>query len=263
MTSLPDSRGTDSIRHLLTPEFAAVLPLHTLVSPVALLDGRGVIRGVNPAWEGRPRRRFFLGETAGIGTNYLELFRSTVGDIAAEFLTRMSAGVTRVIGGQAEDYAQFYLSRTPAGDRWFHFEAVAVATDVPAQVLIGHEVVTVATARDDLATVAEEARSESSIVATPDLAASHPRDTLDRLTRETVRVLRGTCVDAITSITDLVDLVSQQSSRLPPDARERAGRDKARLERDMPKILHLLSVLDAFLPKGGEREDAAPGDSTD
>ncbi|MEX0715770.1 MAG: hypothetical protein WD066_04250 [Planctomycetaceae bacterium] len=253
MTSLPDPRGTHGARPLLTPEYGAVLPLHTLTSPVALLDGRGVIRARNPAWDGSPRRRFFLGESAEIGTNYLELFGTTVGDIAADFLTRMSAGVSRVIGGHADDYAQFYLARTPEGERWFHFQAVALTSDAPARVLVGHEVVTISTSNEDVAAPAGVSLPEPDGATTSIPAAGERHDTLDRLTRETLRVLRSTCLEAIESITDTLELVAQQSARLPKTARERAGRNDARLKRDMPKILHLLSVLDAFLPKGDQR----------
>ncbi|WP_349371250.1 helix-turn-helix transcriptional regulator [Salinarimonas sp.] len=103
-----------------------------LSAQAALLDGDGVIVAVNDAWRRFGVENGLTSPDACIGTNYLALCRSCLGEAH-----RLSMDLNALLRGRSVILTWLYACDTPQGRRWFNLVGVPRA-DGARGALIAH-----------------------------------------------------------------------------------------------------------------------------
>lgn len=131
--------------------------LRTLSAHVAVVDGAGLIKLVNPAWEAFARDN---GGRAGayIGENYLDVCRKWAekdadGEAALE-------GVRAVLNGDRSEFALDYPCHSPSERRWFRMEVTQLDPRQGSGFIVSHiDITQVTLQRLALREIAERVRS--------------------------------------------------------------------------------------------------------
>jgi PAS domain S-box-containing protein len=131
-----------------TSELQKTSILDALPARVVLLNGEGIILEVNEAWRAFWKRSGRLGESCGIGEEYLPIARKTIGSTV--FLGQhVSEGVTSVLNGLSEGFKMECGLPAEEPTSWFQLRAaplsgqkgaVVVHTDVTELRLAKEEV---------------------------------------------------------------------------------------------------------------------------
>lgn len=96
-----------------TIEILAALKAH-----VAVVDRRGTIVAVNPAWEEFARANQGTAAKCNVGANYLDACRAASSPYAQE-APRVLAGLEAIIAGEVDEFSLEYPCHSPHEDRWF------------------------------------------------------------------------------------------------------------------------------------------------
>jgi len=115
--------------------------LDALSAHIAILDEDGTIIAVNAAWTHFAERNSYQGPNAGIGTNYLQVCDTAVGDGAAE-APAIAKGIRAVMAGECGEYLLEYACHSREERRWFVLRATRFAGDGPVRVVVAHENIT-------------------------------------------------------------------------------------------------------------------------
>ncbi len=112
--------------------------LDALPSPVALVDGGGIILSVNTAWTEMTRQPAFAGLNAGVGGSYFDC----VGDLlstSARERERILAAIQGQLRGDSGVFILEQSGRSEATDRWYRLVASPMgASDGTASVIVMH-----------------------------------------------------------------------------------------------------------------------------
>ena len=115
--------------------------LDALSAHIAILDGQGRIITVNAVWSRFARQNNFLGSDYGIGTNYLSVCESVVGECSAE-APLVAKGIRAVLAGECGEFILEYPCHSPQEKRWFLVRVTRFAGDGPPRVVVAHENIT-------------------------------------------------------------------------------------------------------------------------
>ena len=119
--------------------------LASLPSQTAVLGADGTILAVTEVWMRFWQDNGGIGDSGGVGANYLRICDSADGLCAAESL-RTADGIRAVMSGSRPSYTLDYECPSPTEQRWFHLQVVPL--EVPAgtfahrQVLVSHSDIT-------------------------------------------------------------------------------------------------------------------------
>ena len=108
--------------------------LDALPAQVSILDDDGRIIAANAQWQSFADSRGLSEQQAGVGLDYLEVFRTTTGNDTA----LMQQGIRDVIAGQTADYCQIYPCEATEGKRWFRVNLTPLHETPPHGVLVTH-----------------------------------------------------------------------------------------------------------------------------
>jgi two-component system, NarL family, sensor kinase len=124
----------------ITPDVAATrllqAALDALSAEVAVLDGRGIIVGLNRAWRRFGRQNGLKLHNDGIGTDYIAALPKDNG--AASLRRRFS----KVLNGNALGFRHYYWCVTPKGKRYFEMQVRRCGKSNWKRVFVTHEDVT-------------------------------------------------------------------------------------------------------------------------
>jgi PAS domain S-box-containing protein len=92
--------------------------INTIPANIALLDARGVIVEVNDAWRKFADANGYGGRSHGVGDNYIEVSKSSLGDDQMDGKT-VARGIKSVIEKKAKEFVYEYPCHSPTVKRWF------------------------------------------------------------------------------------------------------------------------------------------------
>lgn len=98
--------------------------LDSLPEHIAVLDKNGTIVAINKAWQNFAQKNgvSFAAMQSTVGTNYLEVCETTVGEYSKEAKT-VSTGIRSVLAGSTEHFRLEYPCHTPVEEHWFLMQA--------------------------------------------------------------------------------------------------------------------------------------------
>ncbi len=111
--------------------------LNALSAHIAILDEEGSIIAVNAGWNEFARLNGVESD-CGMGTNYLDLCESVVGDGAAE-ARAVAQGIRAVMTGQCGEFLTEYPCHSPHEQRWFVARVTRFQGEGPIRVVVAHE----------------------------------------------------------------------------------------------------------------------------
>ncbi|WP_123536984.1 PAS domain-containing sensor histidine kinase [Halosimplex salinum] len=118
---MTDSSGERERRESAGDDLVAAA-FDALPAQVAVLDGEGVIRETNHAWETFGRDNDLQGEVDMVGENYLSVCDHSEDDSAAD----AASGIRSVLAGERAEFALEYPCHSPDERRWFLMRALAL-----------------------------------------------------------------------------------------------------------------------------------------
>lgn len=92
--------------------------LNTLPANIALLDSKGYIIDINNAWLNFSDKNGFIGNTYGIGDNYLRISDDEQ-DANSEHKKNIRDGISAVLGRKIKEFIYEYPCHSPTDQRWF------------------------------------------------------------------------------------------------------------------------------------------------
>jgi len=116
--------------------------LNSVPTEIAVVGCDGVIQAVNEPW-----RRFALenglepGQSAphtGVGMNYLEVCRTSVGATADDLPANAAAGIRAVLDGHLPSFSLEYPCHSPTHRRWFTMTVLPLGQDIRRGVVVEH-----------------------------------------------------------------------------------------------------------------------------
>ena len=123
------------------PEFLRSM-VDSLSVNISVLDDKGVIRLVNQAWRNFALENQYGGQSAGLGTNYLDLCTTAVGSCSDEAPT-VARGIRDVLMGKTGEFRTEYPCHSPEEERWFVVRVTRFNFDNRVWLVVAHENVTV------------------------------------------------------------------------------------------------------------------------
>lgn len=123
-------------------ELFAKATIDAVAKSLCVLDKTGTILAVNKAWRDfyDANQPSFGHRDYSIGTNYLEVCRTTKGPEAVDAL-RMENGILAVMNGDADVFALEYPCNSPTEQRWFNARVTRFHGD-SGNIVIAHENIT-------------------------------------------------------------------------------------------------------------------------
>lgn len=112
--------------------------LDSLSAHIAVLDSTGMIVAVNLSWQTFADENGLGDENAGIGSNYLDVCRTSEPDPTAR---QAHDGIRGVIDGRLPSFYLRYACHAPSQVRWFALRASPLR-DHPSFVVVSHENIT-------------------------------------------------------------------------------------------------------------------------
>jgi diguanylate cyclase (GGDEF)-like protein/PAS domain S-box-containing protein len=115
--------------------------LDSLTEHVAVIDGDGVIKAVNAAWQNFAADNGATDMTrVSIGANYLTMCANAVHAPDGEEAAQVLEGVRKVIDGSLDDFTLEYPCHSPNEQRWFVLHSLPLHGANPGAVLIHQNV---------------------------------------------------------------------------------------------------------------------------
>ncbi|MEO6017412.1 MAG: PAS domain-containing protein, partial [Polaromonas sp.] len=111
--------------------------LGALPAHIALLDVRGVIVSVNPAWAHFGQANALQDPGSAVGQNYLELCDGAQGRDSAG-AHQVASGIRQVLAGALDSFSMEYPCHSPTEQRWFQIVVTPLAGLPPNGVVIQH-----------------------------------------------------------------------------------------------------------------------------
>lgn len=111
--------------------------LDALPSKVCLLDGAGIILDVNIRWREFALRNKHGGSSSGIGSDYLAVCDSAVGE-SAEGAQAAADGIRAVMAGNSKQFEMDYPCHSPEEPRWFRLMVAPIYDDPSDGVVVMH-----------------------------------------------------------------------------------------------------------------------------
>ena len=115
--------------------------LDTLISHIAVLDGKGTIIAINKAWRQFAEENQGTGTTCGVGANYLAVCDQASGPWA-EQAPAVAQGIREVIAGQQQVFCLEYPCHSCGEERWFNVCGTRFVGEGPVRVVVAYENVT-------------------------------------------------------------------------------------------------------------------------
>ncbi len=118
------------------PDFSWAV-LDAIADRIAVLDGKGIVVAVNAAWT-RFAASAAAGQCAGaaaVGSDYLGLCRSGLGECDDEHAMAAHDGICDVLAGRRASYSLEYRCAQPGHDGWFHLRAAPVGQGWPGAIV--------------------------------------------------------------------------------------------------------------------------------
>ena len=116
--------------------------IDSLSSHLAILDPDGTIISVNAAWRRYGRDNDFIGQSYGLGANYLNVCAGATGANAAE-APLVLQGLKEVLSGARDEFYLEYPCHSPTEQRWYALRATrfwnSQSSDEPVRVVVTHE----------------------------------------------------------------------------------------------------------------------------
>lgn len=144
--------------------------MDSVASPIAIVDGKGIIVAVNHAWRqlsiengpgfGKPTPR------TEVGTSYLDICQASVGNSCDEACEARD-GIVSVLCGRSDGFHMQYSCHSPTRRRWFILSATPIGTEQNRCVVITHTDITqVMVAKEELALAALAFQSQEGMMIT-------------------------------------------------------------------------------------------------
>jgi diguanylate cyclase (GGDEF)-like protein/PAS domain S-box-containing protein len=111
--------------------------LDSLPAHIALLDGSGRIVAVNEAWRRFAGENGLSADGAGVGTDYIEAFRTATGH-SAEGARPVAEGLSELLKGTRRRFTIDYACHSSSVRRWFHLRASPVDDSPLARAVVMH-----------------------------------------------------------------------------------------------------------------------------
>ena len=134
--------------------------LASLQAHIAVIDRSGTVVAVNPAWEAFAKENDGVLERCGVGTNYLDVCRSTTGELA-EQASQVASGLQAILDRKEMDFSIEYPCHSSTEQRWFLLQATPLR-DGTGGAVVSHTNIS-ARVQSELAREQERAFSESMI----------------------------------------------------------------------------------------------------
>lgn len=115
--------------------------LDSLVDHVAILETDGTIIYVNAAWKQFASSNGSPADTDYIGSNYLEVCRTSTGDDSDEALIT-AENIYQIVRGNIDQSYLEYPCHSSKQKRWFAMRATPLEGDVPRRVVVIHSNIT-------------------------------------------------------------------------------------------------------------------------
>lgn len=135
--------------------------LDAVNAQIAVLDAQGTIIAVNQPWlrfaEENAGRIDGIAERIGVGVNYLEVCRQSIG-AGADNAREAAAGIERVLAGLAMHFSLEYPCDAPDVARWFSMTVTPLGTPGQGAVVAHTNITARKTAEDAIGRQAEELR---------------------------------------------------------------------------------------------------------
>ncbi len=96
--------------------------LSSLSSHIAVIDGEGWIKAVNPAWEEFASNNEGIASQCNVGANYLEVCLTAKGMYSDE-APKVAKGLRAVLDAKIAEFTIEYPCHSPAEERWFLLQA--------------------------------------------------------------------------------------------------------------------------------------------
>jgi len=112
--------------------------LNGLPARIALLDRDGVILSVNDAWLQFARQSGFVGDSGGVGSNYLEVARRAEDEEQEIYDLGVSSGIRQVIERKASGFTRDYPCHASSQRHWFRMVVSPLHTDCGEGAVVMH-----------------------------------------------------------------------------------------------------------------------------
>jgi two-component system NarL family sensor kinase len=113
--------------------------IDALDAPVALLDEKGIVVGVNESWRRRIRMLGYAASDHGVGKSYIEMFEWKAG---AEHASRVSESLKTLMSGESWSFSYVYTSANHTLGTWFQLRGKRFFAQGVVRIVIAHEDVT-------------------------------------------------------------------------------------------------------------------------
>jgi diguanylate cyclase (GGDEF)-like protein/PAS domain S-box-containing protein len=179
ITRLPTAEREQRRMERLNRAILDSLPAH-----IALIDGSGRIVAVNEAWRRFARENGLRADGAGVGADYIEVFRAATGR-SAEGARLVAEGLSELLKGRRRGFALDYACHSSSVRRWFRLHASPVDDSPLAGAVVMHLDVTkrqLATEQARLAANALRQMAEGVLVADNNMRVATTNQAFCRMT---------------------------------------------------------------------------------
>jgi two-component system NarL family sensor kinase len=124
--------------------------LDSLSAHIAVLDDQGTIVAVNNAWRQFARESGYVGQSYGVGLNYLSVCEA--GAQLSREASETAAALRDIIAGRRPDFRMEYPCASSRGQRWFQMRITRPEQGGTQRIVVAHEDITeVKEAHEELA----------------------------------------------------------------------------------------------------------------
>ena len=115
--------------------------MDSLSAHICVVDHLGKIVSYNKQWNLFGKENSILGDSGGIGTNYLNICERASKD-GVEEAQEVASGLWGIIGGEKDEFSLEYACHSPTENRWFICRMSVLLDSSPRKVVIAHENIT-------------------------------------------------------------------------------------------------------------------------
>jgi PAS domain S-box-containing protein len=115
--------------------------VNTIETPLAVLDGNGIIVAVNTPWRQFAEANGAEPGSIYVGINYLTVCNASIGP-NSEGAKEMAAGIRSVLQGSNNEYVLEYRCDSPTEIRWFSARVMRLPCECESRFTVAHENIT-------------------------------------------------------------------------------------------------------------------------
>jgi PAS domain S-box-containing protein len=114
--------------------------LDALSAHIAVLDETGTIIAVNQAWRGFAHASGYVGDSHGVGMNYLAVCEGAA--VRSKDAARTAEALRDIMAGDRTEFRMEYPCSSPQGPRWFQLRVTRPDQTQTRRIVVAHEDIT-------------------------------------------------------------------------------------------------------------------------